>query len=189
MAKPDLSDYQEVPDRIRAFFEQYPEGSLQRKEWHLEQVGEQTFVVYTALAYRTPDDKRPAHGTAWEPMPGTTPYTRNSELMNAETSAWGRALVALGFAAKKIASAEEVRNRSAESNGKPEPKVTVEEAGAIVRFARRIDIPADKLSGKDLGPLEDEEQAQVALAGLTREQGQRLTRWLQGKQTETEAAA
>jgi hypothetical protein len=34
--------------------------------------------------------------------------------MNAETSAWGRAIIALGFPTKKIASAEEVRNRQAD---------------------------------------------------------------------------
>ena len=32
--------------------------------------------------------------------------------MNAETAAWGRAIVALGFETKKLASRQEVRNRS-----------------------------------------------------------------------------
>lgn len=71
------------------------------------------FVVYTAAAYRHPDDPCPGIGVAWEPLPGLTPYTHNSEVMNAETSAWGRAIVAVGAADAK-ASAEEVRNRSAE---------------------------------------------------------------------------
>jgi hypothetical protein len=48
-----LKDYVEVPDRIKAFKEKFPDGSLRRKEWHLEKVGEQTFIVYTALAYRS----------------------------------------------------------------------------------------------------------------------------------------
>jgi hypothetical protein len=53
------------------------------------------------------------------------PYTRGSELMVAETSAWGRALAAIGIATNKsIASAEEVRSareRSgrSQSAGKP----------------------------------------------------------------------
>jgi len=53
---------------------------------------------------------------AYEQWPGRTPYTRDSELQNAETSAWGRAIVAVLAADTKrgIASQEEVRNRSAE---------------------------------------------------------------------------
>jgi hypothetical protein len=48
---------------------------------------------------------------AWEPVPGRTPYTKGSELMVAETSAWGRSLAAIGIATNKsIASAEEVRS-------------------------------------------------------------------------------
>jgi hypothetical protein len=39
--------------------------------------------------------------------------------MNAETSAWGRAIIALGFPTKKIASAEEVRNRQADERVEP----------------------------------------------------------------------
>jgi hypothetical protein len=53
---------------------------------------------------------------AWEVFPGRTPYTRGSELQNAETSAWGRAIIAVGASDSKrgIASREEVRNRQAE---------------------------------------------------------------------------
>jgi hypothetical protein len=76
-------------------------------------IGGKDFVVYTAAAYRAPDDERPGIGTAWEPIPGKTPYTKDSEVMVAETSAWGRAIVAaLAGETKRIASADEVRNRS-----------------------------------------------------------------------------
>lgn len=110
-------DYVEVPERIRQFYERYPEGSLQC--WippYIEEKAGKPFVVYAAAAYRTPDDPRPGIGWAWEPVPGPTPYTKDSELMNAETSAWGRAIAALGFATKNIASAEEVRNRRGDSS-------------------------------------------------------------------------
>jgi hypothetical protein len=111
-----LDGYIEVPDRIRAFKQEYPEGTLQG-DWSFTVVDDTTFIVYVARAYRTPEDERPAVGTAWEPFPGKTPYTKDSELMNAETSAWGRAIVALGFLAQgeKVASANEVRAR--QSNG------------------------------------------------------------------------
>jgi hypothetical protein len=113
-----LDGYIEVPDRILAFKQKYPDGSLQG-DWELREIGDDIFIVYVARAYRTADDERPAIGMAWEPYPGKTPYTKDSELMNAETSAWGRAIVALGFLAQgeKVASANEVRAR--QTNGSP----------------------------------------------------------------------
>lgn len=117
---PADSGYNEVAARIVEAREKYPEGSFQPVDpahpYRIETVGDKTFVVYTAAFYRTPDDPRPGIGVAWEPFPGTTPYTRNSELQNAETSAWGRALIAaLAADAKRgIASSLEVRNRTAE---------------------------------------------------------------------------
>ena len=72
-----------------------------------------SFMVYAAAAYGSPEDKLPGVGYAWEPIPGPTNFTRDSELQNAETAAWGRAMVAkLAVDTKKgIASSEEVRNR------------------------------------------------------------------------------
>jgi hypothetical protein len=115
-------DYIDVAERIRLFFEKYPDGRLETQTppsaFH---VGEKTFVWIQAAAYRTPDDPHPAIGTAWEPIPGPTPFTRDSEAMNAETAAWGRAIIAAGIPSKKIASADEVQARRTE----PEPaKVT-----------------------------------------------------------------
>ena len=105
----DLSDYVDVAERISVFKEKYPEGSLQSEVVYLK---EPFGVLCVARAYRSPDDERPGVGHAFEPIPGSTPYTKDSETMNAETSAWGRAIVALGFQTKKIASADEVRARS-----------------------------------------------------------------------------
>lgn len=101
---------------------QYPEGSFQpfdpANPYRIEVVEGQTYIVYVAAFYRTPDDPRPGVGSAWEAVPGKTPYTRGSELQNAETSAWGRALVATLAADTKrgIASHEEVRNRQADND-------------------------------------------------------------------------
>lgn len=121
-----LDNYVDVNTRIVEFREKYPEGSLQPMSLEepyrilkLERPNEKgewvqcTFIVYVAAAYRTPDDPRPGIGVAYEPFPGTTPYTRNSELQNAETAAWGRAIVAAlaGDTRKGVASREEVRNR------------------------------------------------------------------------------
>jgi hypothetical protein len=103
-------DYVDVAERIRQFKELYPDGSLQTidVEWSAG------LVVVKAAAYRKPDDERPGIGMASEPVPGKTPYTRDSELMNAETSAWGRAIVAVGIPTKRVSSKDEVRNRDAD---------------------------------------------------------------------------
>jgi hypothetical protein len=131
MAGFDLGNYNTVPERMTQFFETYPEGCLRQVSYELITIpvylkhketgepyraGERIFLAFTAAAYRTPEDPMPGLGTAWEPVPGTTPYTKDSEMMNAETSAWGRAILAVGAAdtRKGIASREEVQARRGE---------------------------------------------------------------------------
>jgi hypothetical protein len=120
-----LDDYVDVAERIRIFRERFPEGTLQpldpAEPFRILEVGGQTFVVYTAVAYRSPTDTLPGIAVSWEPFPGKTPYTAGSELMNAETAAWGRAIIAALVAdSKKIASLDEVRaRRQAENTGHP----------------------------------------------------------------------
>jgi hypothetical protein len=108
-------DYIDVAERIQTFREKHPDGSLQQVSLDFREVGNRQWVIYTAAAYRSPDDQRPGIGTAWEPVPGATNFTRDSEVQNAETAAWGRAIVAAlaGDTKRSIASAEEVRNRQA----------------------------------------------------------------------------
>jgi len=130
--RPSLDDYVDVSERIALFKEKYPDGSLQ-SEWRQEVIGERVFIVCEAHAYRTPDDERPGHGIAWEPFPGPTPYTRDSELMNAQTSAWGRAIVAIGLTAnRKIASRQEVQARSVKG-----PALATPEDVAAMRAAAK----------------------------------------------------
>jgi hypothetical protein len=116
MAKGPL-DYIDVAERIVEFREKFPQGSLQQVKLEFVNVAGKDWVVYTAAAYRSPEDTLPGIGTAWEPIPGPTNFTRDSEVQNAETSAWGRAMVAaLAVDTRKgIASAQEVRNRQAPS--------------------------------------------------------------------------
>lgn len=155
MASPDMKDYVEVPERILSFYQKFPEGSLQ-SEYELttfpNKAGKDTphFIV-KAWAYRTPNDPKPGVGLASEPIPGFTPYTKGSELMNAETSAWGRALAALGFIGNgKIASANEVRNR--QETAEPAPTtipaapatLTEEEAARALGKLKELGVkPAD----------------------------------------------
>jgi hypothetical protein len=154
----DLSGYNDVAARMIEFREKYPDGCLQpvdpSKPFEVVTVGDKVFIAYTAAAYRSPDDERPGIGVAWEPFPGRTNYTRDSELQNAETSAWGRAILAVGAAdAKKgVASAEEVRNRRADQDewdrGTPVAKPPTPEQVAkfdelmaeLVAVTRRVDM-------------------------------------------------
>ena len=108
-----MDDYVDVADRLRQFKQAYPNGSLQQVSLQFIDFAGKSWVVYTAAAYRTPDDLTPGHGTAWEPVPGTSNFKRDSEVMNAETSAWGRAIVAvLAAETKRIATRNEIPQKS-----------------------------------------------------------------------------
>lgn len=152
----DLDSYNTVPERIVEFAAKYPEGSLQRVgELQFVSYAGADWVIYTAAAYRTPDDPRPGIGTAWERIPGATPYTKGSEVQNAETSAWGRAIVAVLAAdtRKGVASAEEVRlaqDRQAEIPARDwvaeaQSKATTDEVLAVWRDARSKHASVDVL--------------------------------------------
>jgi hypothetical protein len=113
------ADYIPVNERIQAFHAKYPDGSLQSDILTLNDKE----VLIRAQAFRHPDDPRPGIGHARETIPGSTPYTRGSEVENAETSAWGRAIAALGFEVKAgIATAEDVRNAQARENAPQRPR-------------------------------------------------------------------
>jgi hypothetical protein len=115
-----MDDYVDVAERLRIFSQKYPQGSLQQHSLQFIEFAGKSWVVYTAAAYRSPDDLTPGHGTAWEPVPGTSSFKRDSEVMNAETSAWGRAILAvLAADTKRIASRDEIVNRTQKSPTSP----------------------------------------------------------------------
>lgn len=154
----DLDAYNTVPERIAEFAEKYPTGCLQRLDLQFVTVAGVEWIVYTAAALRTPDDPAPGHGTAWERVPGLTPYTKNSELQNAETSAWGRAIVAVLAAdtRKGVASRSEVEARQAERVVAPD-------------WAARV------AAAEDLAALSEIHAAAVAEGWVTPELMQALT--------------
>jgi hypothetical protein len=72
--------------------------------------------------WRDKDDQLPMVAYCWEPFPGRTPYTRDSEMMNLSTSLLGRGLGMMGFGIDhKMASKQEVLARQ-------QPTVTEEKA-------------------------------------------------------------
>ena len=159
------ADYVEVADRIRAWYEAYPNARI---ETEIVQINDK-IVVVKAQAFRgeTPDEKPAGIGHSSMNIPGSTPYTRGSELENTETSAAGRALVMAGLPSKKIASGDEIRAKSG-----PAPKadpvvaaaknifadVEIKESPAVLNWLDAIDAAGDSAElqrvGQDIAGLE-----------------------------------
>lgn len=149
--------YVDVASRIEEFYAKHPDGSLEMDDIEWVTVDGATFIKARARAFRTPDDPRPGVGWAWEPVPGRTPYTKGSELMNLETSCWGRALAALGIATRNgIATRQEVegaegrRTTAPQSNGHTgsarTATITEKQLGYLKRLMREANTPEHLLA-------------------------------------------
>lgn len=109
----DLKDYVDVKERIHLFYERHPEGSLVTASIDVRLIAGDEYVIVQAFAYRDPTDLHPTTGSSWMKVPGSTNFTRGSELENTETSAWGRAIGALGIGiSTSIATSNEIANKS-----------------------------------------------------------------------------
>jgi hypothetical protein len=110
----DLSNYVDVPTRFAALLAKWPEIRIKEHRPEIVTIGDKTFISVTMQAWRTPDDPIPCQATCYEPYPGKTSFTRDSEQMNASTSCLGR-LAGLMMSFPKMASLEEVVNRQNET--------------------------------------------------------------------------
>ena len=112
-----LKNYIEVKDRIQMFYEKFPEGTLHFEYKGVLDFGGETYIYGKAFAYPDRDKMNYASGWAWERVPARG-FAKGAEMMTLETSAWGRAIAALGIAVTKgIASREEVqRNVNTEND-------------------------------------------------------------------------
>jgi len=125
--KSALKDYVDVAERIRAWYDAYPNARI---ETRIIEHNEKRVVV-EARAYRGlkfdgaadelgfMDDRPAGVGHSAMQIPGATPYTRGSEIENCETSAVGRALVMAGLPSKRIASDDEIRSKAAPTKAAP----------------------------------------------------------------------
>ena len=109
----NLNDYVDVPTRFAALLAKWPELRIKEHRPEIVTIGDKTFISVTMQAWRTPDDPQPCQATCFEPFPGKTSFTRDSEQMNASTSCLGR-LAGLMMSFPKMASLEEVVNRQKE---------------------------------------------------------------------------
>lgn len=131
----DLSNYVDVATRIKQLREKHPEAVLRPYDpanpFKIVEIGGREFIVYTAACFRSPNDNCPAVAVAAEPVIGASSFTKNSEVMNAETSAWGRAIMAcLAVDEPHVASRDEVINRRNDE----QPTTRVE--GNVIRVVK-----------------------------------------------------
>lgn len=115
----NLDNYVDVPTRLRMALEKYADLRVQESQPVFREVSNKLYIEIKCTVWRDKDDQLPAVAYCWEPFPGNTPYTRDSEQMNCSTSALGRALGMMGFGIDhKMASKQEVIAR--------QPAITVE---------------------------------------------------------------
>lgn len=108
----NLDGYVDVPTRLKELIERYPNASVVADPPCIRDIDGRSFIEVTVTIHCNDEHNRMSRASAWEAFPGKTPYTKDSEMMNAETSATGRACGLLGIGLKSsVASLDEVRNR------------------------------------------------------------------------------
>jgi hypothetical protein len=108
----NLGDYVDVPTRLAEALKRWPDLRIQETKPIIVTVDNQQYVEISCTVWRDSTDLMPTIAYCWEPIPGRTPYTKGSEMMNASTSCLGRALGFLGMGiGKSIASRNEVQAR------------------------------------------------------------------------------
>jgi hypothetical protein len=108
----NLGDYVDVPTRLAEALKRWPDLRIQETKPVIVTVDNQQYVEISCTVWRDCTDLMPTVAFCWEAIPGRTPYTKGSEMMNASTSCLGRALGFLGMGiGKSIASRNELQAR------------------------------------------------------------------------------
>ena len=106
-------EYVEVNERLKAFREMYPTGSI------MTEIVSHPDGVVVMKAVIVIDGQIRATGHAYE-KEGSTFINKTSYIENCETSCWGRALACLGLGLDtSVASVEEVANAIKQQGGDP----------------------------------------------------------------------
>lgn len=106
MSRFNLEEYETVEDRLAKFWAANPEGRVETTMPHYDT----EYVVVRAAVYRKSSDENPAATGYAEEKRDATPVNKTSHVENCETSAIGRALANMGYAAKgKRPSREEMQ--------------------------------------------------------------------------------
>ena len=158
-----MDDYVDVSERLRQWYEKWPEGRVLTEI--VDFTPERVTVKATAYCSHGTHDLPAGTGHSSMTLPGSTPFTKGSELENAETSAIGRALVAAGLP-KRVASTDEVKAKKPPP-GKGQPAGDTGASG-VGRASGSPTPPPTETSdgGGDLGkvaPSSDDPREQIIL--------------------------
>jgi hypothetical protein len=143
----DLSDYVPVSERVQRFYLAHPDGRIISSVPEIRTIGDRIFIEVSVSVYRSSDDPLPCVASAWEPFPGRSTFVKDSEMMNAETSAIGRAIAASGIGvSRSLASRDEVRNRQDEQKPSRAPQ---KPAGAPQRRSPAEDASREPVASEE----------------------------------------
>jgi hypothetical protein len=78
-----LGDYVDVPTRLAMALKKYPDLRIAESRPQIIEVDAQKYVEISCTVWRDANDLVPVVAYCWEQIPGKTPYTRGSEMMNA----------------------------------------------------------------------------------------------------------
>lgn len=149
MPKTDSSfnpdDYALVADRIALFYDRYPTGRIIPR---LHAITNDA-VIFEALVYRDRSDTEPAAAGWAREFEGDGEINEVACLENTETSAIGRALANLGFAAsKRRPSYEEMMKADRTRRRLRAREATNSPVRPIAATARRDSTPSEELQAK-----------------------------------------
>ena len=158
----DLSEYVDVKTRLKQALALYPQLRIVEHRPEITQVGDQLFIECSVTVSRDPDDPIPVTAYIFEPYPGKTSFTKNSEQANGATSVLGRALGDMGLGIdKSIASSNEVLGRQQAAEDTDRTKVV-----SIARPTPVLDGPRSKEIGSArLTAREQTEASQTSNTG------------------------
>ena len=130
--------YITVAERHAKFVEDHPNGVINTE---LAYAHDGLVIIRASVwkersenGYTQPDGT----GIASMPIPGPTNFTKNSEAENAETSAIGRALAAIGYHPKEsMASADEINMKAAEAKA-ADDKATTAQLNKMMAMGREL---------------------------------------------------
>ena len=158
----DLSEYVDVKTRLKQALALYPQLRIVEHRPEITQVGDQLFIECSVTVSRDPEDPIPVTAYIFEPYPGKTTFTKNSEQANGATSVLGRALGYMGLGIdKSIASSNEVLGRQQAAEETDRTKVV-----SIARPTPVLDGPRSKEIGSArLTAREQTEASQTSNTG------------------------
>jgi hypothetical protein len=153
MAKFNLDDYQPVEDRLRAFYEQYPDG---RVITELVYQDAERCIIKTSL-YRDHNPETPVWATGFaEEVKTDRGVNATSYVENCETSSTGRALANANFAPKGKRPSREEMTKAARREAAP--AFTPDQVDTAAGYANAVGLAADVAALKQIWDAAHEAQ-------------------------------